>query len=52
MPDRPDGAFDHRLAAKGAAASVRFDTPGTWPYFCARHSFMRGEIRVVPKGEK
>jgi plastocyanin len=51
-PDRPDGGFDHPLAAKGATASERFDTAGTWSYFCKRHSFMRGEIRVVPKGEK
>ena len=51
-PDRPDGAFDHALAAKGATASVRFDTAGTWSYFCTRHSFMRGEIRVIPKGER
>jgi len=51
-PDRPDGAFDQALTAKGATASVRFDTAGTWPYFCTRHSFMRGEIRVVPKGER
>jgi len=51
-PDRPDGAFDRTLAAKGATASVRFDTAGTWSYFCTRHSFMRGEIRVLPKGER
>lgn len=51
-PDRPDSAFDHALAAKGATARVRFDTAGTWSYFCKRHSFMRGEIRVVPKGER
>ena len=51
-PDRPDGAFDHALAAKGATASVRFDTAGTWSYFCTRHSFMRGEVRVLPKGER
>jgi plastocyanin len=51
-PDRPDGAFQSPLAAKGATASVRFDTAGTWSYFCQRHSFMRGEVRVVPKGER
>ena len=51
-PDRPDGAFDRALAAKGATASVRFDSAGTWSYFCTRHPFMRGEIRVVPKGER
>jgi plastocyanin len=51
-PDRPDGAFDHSLAGKGATATVRFDAPGTWSYFCKRHSFMRGEVRVVSKGER
>jgi plastocyanin len=52
MPDQPDGRFDHPLATKGATASVRFDSAGTWSYFCKRHSFMRGEIRVTPKGER
>jgi plastocyanin len=51
-PDHPEGGFDHSLATKGAVASVRFDSPGTWSYFCKRHSFMRGEIRVTPKGER
>jgi len=51
-PDRPDGAFDHSLAAKGATATVRFDATGSWSYFCKRHSFMRGEVRVVSKGER
>lgn len=51
-PERPAGTFDHPLAAKGATASVRFDTAGTWSYFCKRHSFMRGHVRVIPKGEQ
>lgn len=51
-PEHPDGAFDHLLATRGATASVRFDSVGTWSYFCKRHSFMRGEIRVIPKGER
>jgi plastocyanin len=52
MPDQPDGRFDQALASKGASATVRFDSVGTWSYFCKRHSFMRGEIRVTPKGER
>jgi plastocyanin len=52
MPDQPDGRFDQGLASKGAFATVRFDSVGTWSYFCKRHAFMRGEIRVTPKGER
>ena len=51
-PERPDSAFDHPLGTRGASATVRFDSVGTWSYFCKRHSFMRGEIRVTPKGER
>jgi plastocyanin len=51
-PDRPDGAFDHPLPKRGATAGVRFDSVGVWPYFCKRHSFMRGEVRVTPKGAR
>ena len=47
-PDRPDPAFDAPLAGAGSEFVHRFDTPGTFPYFCARHRFMRGEVRVVP----
>ena len=46
MPDKPDPAFDFRLAGKGASAAVAFDHPGVFPYFCARHPAMRGEIHV------
>ena len=45
-PERRDGAFDHRLDAKGASATVRLARPGIYPYFCDRHQSMRGEIRV------
>ena len=51
-PEQPNGRFDHSLAGKGATATVRFDSVGTWSYYCKRHSFMRGEVRVVSKGEK
>ncbi|HTC25008.1 MAG TPA: plastocyanin/azurin family copper-binding protein [Gemmatimonadales bacterium] len=51
-PDHADGGFDYSLATKGAVASTRFDSVGTWSYYCKRHSFMRGEIRVIPKGER
>ena len=51
-PDRPNGVFDHALSGKDATATAQFDSVGTWSYYCKRHSFMRGEVRVVSKGEK
>jgi len=51
-PDDPNSAFDRPLSSKGATAMVRFDSVGSWSYYCRRHSFMRGEVRVVSKGEK
>ena len=47
-PERPDSSFDGRLQGAGSEFVHRFDIPGTYTYFCARHRFMRGEIRVVP----
>ena len=47
-PDRPGLAFDGVLDGEGGEFVHRFDRPGTYPYFCARHRFMRGEVRVVP----
>ncbi|MGH9168097.1 MAG: plastocyanin/azurin family copper-binding protein [Acidimicrobiia bacterium] len=32
----------------GTSGEVTFDEPGTYPYFCARHPHMRGEVRVAP----
>ena len=47
-PGQPSGDFDKELPDKGASASVRFDSPGTFQYFCARHpEAMRGEIKVT-----
>jgi plastocyanin len=48
-PDSADGAFAGRLADSGTVFRHRFDHPGTYRYFCERHHFMRGEIRVVPR---
>ena len=47
-PDSADGGFAGRLADSGAVFRHRFDRPGTYRYFCERHHFMRGKIRVVP----
>ncbi len=47
-PGQPQGDFDKELAEKGSGASVTFDSPGTFKYFCARHpEAMRGEITVT-----
>ena len=51
-PGRPDSVFDHPLATRGASATVGFDSVGPREYLCKRHTFMRGEIRVIPKGER
>jgi plastocyanin len=45
-PGAPDGRFEAALAGKGATASVVFAAPGVYPYFCARHPSMRGEVVV------
>lgn len=46
MPGSPDGRFDVRLAGKGVSGSATFSDPGIYPYFCARHASMRGEVVV------
>jgi plastocyanin len=46
-PDDPDGVFDETMNGAGDEAKVTFDTPGTYRYFCSRHPFMQGEVRVT-----
>ncbi|MFL5493760.1 MAG: plastocyanin/azurin family copper-binding protein [Gemmatimonadales bacterium] len=36
------------MTGKGSSFGHRFDRAGTYRYYCDRHHFMRGEIRVVP----
>jgi plastocyanin len=45
--DSSDRRFTGTLQGPGATFSHRFDRVGTYPYFCDRHHFMRGEIRVT-----
>ena len=45
-PESADGRFDVRLDGKGASGSATFAAPGVYPYFCARHTSMRGEVVV------
>jgi plastocyanin len=47
-PDSADGVFGGRMADSGATFNHVFDQVGTYDYFCDRHHFMRGQIRVVP----
>jgi plastocyanin len=46
-PDSLTGDFSGILATKGSSVSHTFDRAGTFTYFCDRHRFMRGEIRVT-----
>jgi plastocyanin len=47
-PDKPGEAFDSGFLTKGETFSFTFSRVGEYPYFCRRHNFMRGVIRVVP----
>ena len=49
--DQDDGRFAGTLAGKGTTFSLKLDQPGDFTYFCDRHHFMRGEIRVTPSGK-
>jgi plastocyanin len=46
VPGSPDGRFDLSLDGKGTSGSATFPAPGAYPYFCARHPSMRGEVVV------
>ena len=41
-----DGAFDTGTLQPGESATVTFEDPGTFPYFCEIHPFMQGEVQV------
>jgi plastocyanin len=51
IPDSAGGAFNGKLAILGATFAQTFNRAGTFAYFCDRHHFMRGTIRVTPTGE-
>jgi quinohemoprotein ethanol dehydrogenase len=40
--------FDSGILDPGQSFSFRFDTPGTYDYFCTVHPFMRGKVIVDP----
>ncbi len=47
-PDAPSGLFDSGEIDTGVEFPFTFDRPGTYPFFCSRHDFMRGEVTVTP----
>ena len=46
-PGMPDAKFNQVLAGAGATFAFTFADPGTYPYFCARHTSMTGEVVVT-----
>jgi plastocyanin len=46
-PEKRDTRFGGLLAKKGSQYSATLKDPGTYPYFCDRHQFMRGVIIVT-----
>jgi plastocyanin len=42
------GQFDSGTLAQGATYSRTFTTPGTYPYICSIHTYMKATITVVP----
>lgn len=45
-PQAPGDAFDLRVDARGDTAVHAFAAAGRYPYFCAVHPAMRGEVVV------
>jgi plastocyanin len=47
LDGEPDGAFEVTLDGRDETASVTFEGPGEYHYFCAPHPFMSGTVAVV-----
>jgi plastocyanin len=45
------GSFDTGTIDTGESASITFDTPGTYTYFCAIHPDMTATVVVVAAGD-
>ena len=41
-----DEAFDTGDLDRGDEGEVTFDTPGSYPYYCRFHAFMKGTVEV------
>lgn len=47
VSERPDGRFESGQFSTGKTFGFTFDSPGTYPYFCALHpATMRGQVTV------
>ncbi len=44
-----DVSFDSKALDTKEAWTHKFDRPGTFPYFCAIHPYMKGTIIVTPQ---
>ncbi|MBI2486609.1 MAG: cupredoxin domain-containing protein [Deltaproteobacteria bacterium] len=47
-PEKLGGAFGSGFFNKGQTFSFTFTKAGEYQYFCKKHDFMRGAIKVVP----
>lgn len=47
-PDAPTGEFDGVMEGVGTTFSHRFETAGSYLFFCDRHNGMAGEVVVTP----
>jgi plastocyanin len=47
-PEESAGTFDSGPFAQGKTFSFTFKDSGNYTYYCKRHDFMRGEVKVVP----
>lgn len=45
-PSDPSGVFDSGFFTEGQRFSYTFTQPGTYPFFCARHPTMMGQVVV------
>jgi plastocyanin len=41
-----DGSWETRMLSKGQQASIRFDAPGEYTYYCVAHPNMKAQLRV------
>ncbi len=47
-PPSPSGLFDSGEIDTGVEFAYTFTDEGTYPFFCARHDFMKGVVTVTP----
>ena len=43
---KQSGAFDTEPIEPGKSATLTFDQPGTFAYYCVFHPFMKGTVKV------